>query len=175
MENEEIWKPVVGYEGFYEISNLGRLRSVERITKRPEGEWHFKQKIIRAFKTKKGYLRTRLYKNGVAETLSIHRLVLTAFVPNPQNSPMINHKNEIKSDNRLENLEWCDNGYNQRYGNAQVSKYRKIVQIGDNFRKEYPSITEASKQTGICLTRIWACANHKPTCKTAGGFSWEYA
>ena len=173
MENE-IWKPVVGYEGLYEVSNLGRLRSVERIVKRPEGEWHYKEKILRAHKTNKGYLRTRLYRNGVAQTLSIHRLVLTAFVPNPQNLPMINHKNEKVWDNRLDNLEWCDNSYNQRYGHAQDTKFRKVVQIGENFRKEYPSITEASRQTGICLNNIWACANHKPMCKSAGGFRWEY-
>ena len=173
MENE-IWKPVVGYEGLYEVSNLGRLRSVERIVKRPEGEWHYKERILRAHKTNKGYLRTRLYRNGVAQTLSIHRLVLTAFVPNPQNLPMINHKNEKVWDNRLDNLEWCDNSYNQRYGHAQDTKFRKVVQIGENFRKEYPSITEASRQTGICLNNIWACANHKPMCKSAGGFRWEY-
>lgn len=173
MENE-IWKPVVGYEGLYEVSNLGRLRSVERILKRPEGEWHYKEKILRAHKTNKGYLRTRLYRNGVAQTLSIHRLVLTAFVPNPQNLPMINHKNEKVWDNRLDNLEWCDNSYNQRYGHAQDTKFRKVVQIGENFRKEYPSITEASRQTGICLQRISMCARKVKQCKTAGGYRWEF-
>lgn len=173
---KEIWKPVVGYEGLYEVSNLGRVKGLFWLQPPSKNNVRFHyERILKGHINKKGYKSVNLTKNGKKKAYKIHRLVAMAFIPNPQNYPMINHKNEIKSDNRLENIEWCDNGYNQRYGNAQVNKYRKIVQIGENFRKEYSSLTEASRQTGLRIALIWKCANHRLACGKAGDFRWEYA
>lgn len=99
----EIWKDIGGYEGLYQVSNLGRVRSLSRGVLTPK---------------KCNYLSIQLYNRGVYENKTIHRLVAEAFIPNPNNYPCINHKNEIKTDNRVENLEWCTTKYNMNYGVA---------------------------------------------------------
>ena len=100
----EVWKDVVGYEGLYMVSNLGRVKSLrgnkERILK---GYYH------------RGYRRVDLYKNGVMKHWRIHRLVAQAFIDNPNNYPVVNHRDEDKSNNRVDNLEWCTHEYNVNY------------------------------------------------------------
>ena len=119
MENE-IWKPVVGYEGKYEVSNMGRVKSLKYYG------W-YQIKILKPIKTQNGYLRVHLAKNGIFHKTSIHRIVAEAFIPNPDNLPLINHKNEDKTDNRVENLEWCSWKYNNNYGtrNKRLSESQK--------------------------------------------------
>ena len=102
----EIWKNIAGYEGLYEVSSFGRVRSLR----------FGKTKILKPGKNKKGYLRVSLCKNGKQKTFFVHRLVAQAFLENPQNLPQINHKDENKQNNRLENLEWCSCDYNNNYG-----------------------------------------------------------
>jgi len=116
--SKSCWRPVSGYEGFYEVSSLGKIRSVERDVPYPEGRSSRKlaSKIIRPSSDKDGYLGVSLYKNGISRTYKVHRLVASAFIPNPENFPDVNHKNEIKDDNRVENLEWCTREYNVNYG-----------------------------------------------------------
>ena len=99
-EKEEIeeWRPVKGYEGLYEISNLGNLYNL------------VKQNYPYKFKNYKGYIQTSLYKDKKRKTTTIHRLMAQAFISNPENKPQINHKNGIKDYNRLGNLEWCEIG-----------------------------------------------------------------
>ena len=93
----EFWKPIYGYEGLYEVSNFGRVKSVK-----------FKKSRLKTlYKNEKGYLYTYLYKNGVREKLRIHRLVALAFIPNPENKPTVNHIDEDKSNNKVSNLEWA--------------------------------------------------------------------
>ena len=104
----EVWRPVRGYEGLYEVSNYGRVKSLKRNTAH--------ERIMKPIKDSYGYLIVCLNKNGKQTNKKIHRLVAEAFIPNPNNLPQVNHKNEIKTDNRVENLEWCDNKYNTRYG-----------------------------------------------------------
>jgi hypothetical protein len=102
------WKPVVGYEGYYEVSNAGEVRSVDRYVKHPHGGVMLrKSKTMKTNKNKYGYVDVRLGKEGVEKAHLIHRLVAMAFLDNAEDKPQVNHKNGNKSDNRLENLEWA--------------------------------------------------------------------
>ena len=115
MQNE-IWKPIDGFVGYYEISNFGNVRSVNRYAKTFYGKRTIKSRTKEQFLNPKGYLRVALFKEQKCKKFFVHRLVAMAFIPNPFNYPFINHKNEIKSDNRMENLEWCTAKYNDNYG-----------------------------------------------------------
>jgi hypothetical protein len=117
-ENLEIWKDVVGYEGFYQVSNYGNIKSIDRLIKH--------KNINRTSKTKgkirtirfctRGYPMVMLCKNGIKKMKIIHRIVAQAFIPNPNNFPEVNHKDEDKSNNNVTNLEWCTRIYNINYG-----------------------------------------------------------
>lgn len=149
---EEVWKDVDGYDGRYQISDLGRFKSFAQDRKNG--------KIKIGNRTKKGYLTMLLYDgNGNKKWMPIHRLVGMAFLDNPNNYPQINHKDEDKTNNRADNLEWCTNGYNARYGtkNLRTAKAnhccpttsKKIYSIDKNGEMEYfDSIGEAERKTG---------------------------
>lgn len=118
------------------------------------------------------------YKNH-----SIHRLVAEAFIPNPENLPEVNHKDENKVNNAVSNLEWCDKKYNINYGNSAKSRQIKNRQRSLSMSKKvlcvetgviYPSIIEAYRQTGIGQKEIIGVCKHKPHRKTAGGYHWKY-
>lgn len=114
---DEVWRPVVGYEGFYEISTFGRVKRVRTNFKhenRPHNESY--ERILRPETSKDGYLRVDLSANGIARHKQVHRLVAEAFIQNPNNFPMINHKDEDRKNNHVSNLEWCDAKYNNNYG-----------------------------------------------------------
>lgn len=108
MEHE-IWKPVKGFEGLYEISNFGRIKSLNY---RRTG----KEKIMKPKKHRGGYLFVHLCRNGKYKRFYVHRLVGIAFIPNPEGLPEINHKNEDKTNNVVSNIEWCDRRYNLNFG-----------------------------------------------------------
>ena len=117
---EEIWKDIEGYEGLYQISNLGRVKSL--------GNTHYKTtRILVVYKNKNGYCGINLCKKGKVTKYRIHRLVATAFIPNPNNYPEVNHKDENKSNNRVDNLEWCTHHYNSIY-NELPKRIGKIIQ-----------------------------------------------
>lgn len=113
---EEIWKPVVGYEGLYEVSSLGRAK------------WLKHNKILKPFLMQKRYLMVNLSKEWIVKNITIHRMVVKAFIPNPKNKPQVNHKNWIKTDNRLENLEWCTSSENHlhSYHELWIDKYSNL-------------------------------------------------
>lgn len=166
---EEIWKDVVGYEGLYKISNLGRVYSLKT------------GKNLKQIDNGRGYLQVGLWKNGKRFCHKVHRLVAEAFIPNPNNLEEVNHKNEIKTDNRVENLEWCTHAYNTRYGSRtqkQIDKCKNgklsmsVIQIKPNGERiEYPSQQEAERQTGISQSNISNVLKDKR--KKAGGCRWE--
>ena len=122
MNSEEIWRPVVGYEGLYEVSSLGRVRSLDKydsINRFCEG------RILKLSSDRLGYLRAQLYSNSKRKSFLVHRLVAQAFIPNPDNLPQVNHIDENPSNDNVENLEWCDGKYNVNYG-TRIDRIRDI-------------------------------------------------
>ena len=141
---EEEWRPVKGYEGLYEVSNMGRVKSL-----------HASQSIIMKQATKNdGYVQVNLSKDGVPSKKYVHRLVATAFVRNPNNYEFVNHKDGNKKNNTVDNLEWCTSSYNMRHAyrngltNGDVQKKSVILYKRCN---EYKSITEAAKALSVPL------------------------
>jgi hypothetical protein len=134
---KELWKSIEGYEGLYEISDLGNVKILER--KRPNGKL-YKEKIMRA-NARGNYAEVSLYKDGKATHHLVHRLVAEAFIPNPDNLPQVNHRDENKKNNCVDNLEWCTAKYNCNYGTIARRKRRfaqdkKGETCGVSFDKE---------------------------------------
>lgn len=107
VKNKEKWKDIEGFEGIYQVSNLGKVRSIDRIVEYKNGATRkIEGKILKPRDNNEGYDQVDLYKNGVRVTMKVHRLVATAFLKNPDNLPVVNHKNSLRNDNRVKNLEW---------------------------------------------------------------------
>ena len=123
----EIWKDVVGYEGLYQVSNLGNVRSVERTINMEHPRYgsaivKYESKELRGYLNERGYRKVCLTKNKHSKIRFVHRLVAEAFIPNPNKLPQINHKDEDKTNNHVDNLEWCTNKYNTNYGEKRKQK-----------------------------------------------------
>jgi hypothetical protein len=123
---EEIWKDIKGYEGYYQVSNLGRVKSVARVIQRKSKPYTVKEKILKARPDKDGYKYLVLCVNCKTKTTSIHRLVAQAFIPNPDNLPCINHKDENPANNNVENLEWCTYSYNNTYNDLAHRRMKNV-------------------------------------------------
>lgn len=178
MENE--WKPVVGFEGFYEVSANGKIRSCSRVVRSKYCNRVVKGKELKQHKDQDGYCKIVLSKEGKTTTRAVHRLVAQAFIPNPNNYPVINHKNEIKADNRVSNLEWCTVAYNTNYNgmNYKRAAFRKkpILAISKDGRINYfDSVTEAAEKLKISHGNISSCLHNYYGRKTCNGFSFEFA
>lgn len=167
----EEWKDIKGYEGLYQVSDLGRVRSLDRVDcngRRRKG------KILKLYKNKDGYVRTELYKDGNRENPYVNRLVAEAFCPNPDNLPFVNHCNERRDDNKAFNLDWCTAKQNNNYGshNELLGKALGEEVCCIETREIYYSAREAGRQTGVDRASISKCCNGKR--KTAGGYHWKY-
>lgn len=120
-----VWLPVVGYEGLYLVSDDGFVKRLERTIVLPNGAIGIiKERVLKRILGRDGYLYVCLTKNNISKRHAIHRLVATAFIPNPNNLPEVNHKDEVRNNPCVENLEWCDRKYNCNYGN-RAKKYSK--------------------------------------------------
>lgn len=174
---EEEWRDVVGYEGLYKVSNLGRVKSLPCFRGNGKAGYYTKERIKSAGKDKDGYLQVDLFLDKKRKMYKIHRLVAKAFIPNPHNLPNINHKDEDKTNNIVSNLEWCTQEYNINYGNANkkraVSCSFEVEQFTMDGVKvaEYKSGREAAKAVGAQPADISRnITGRKPSCK---GFIWR--
>jgi len=175
----EVWKPISGYEGLYEISNLGRVKSLERTVKNGHGGRVVQETILKICKTNRRYSGVGLSKNRELQNLNVHRLVAIAFVSNPENKPMVNHINGVRYDNRADNLEWTTAKENIQHAwssgicNSDYCK-KKVMQIKDGkIIKVWESQHEISRCLNISQGNISACCIGKR--KTASGFQWKSA
>lgn len=123
---KEIWKDIEGYERYYQVSNLGRVKSLARIVKRKFNNYTVRERILKARPDKDGYKYLVLCISCKAKTFQVHRLVANAFIPNPDNLPCINHKDENPSNNCVENLEWCTYSYNNTYNDLAHRRMKKV-------------------------------------------------
>lgn len=167
----EKWRPVVGYEGLYEVSDCGRVKSLK----------FGKEVILKPTYTKDGYLRVELLVKGrkSRKIRTIHRLVAEAFIPNPDNKPCINHKDENKTRNVVENLEWCDWDYNHNYGtrNKRATKHLckaidQISTIDGEVVGSYASTREAERINSFSHCGIGTCA--RGITSEYKGYVWKY-
>ena len=178
MKNEE-WRDVVGYEGRYQVSSMGRVKSLERKVRHWRGgERIQKERILKPSNDRRGYLLVSLCDGEKRKTFSVHRLVCQAFHENPDNKPQVNHINEIKTDNRACNLEWCTCKQNVNHGTrterSAKSRSKPVGQytLDGELVKIWQSPCEAGKQIGLSDSHVSKAANGK--LKTAYGFIWKY-
>lgn len=167
------WRDIECYEGYYQVSNTGLVRAISRTIIFADGrKRNYPEKMLPIkewFKNGKGYLMVSLTKHHKTKGFSVHRLVANAFIPNPNNYPQVNHKDEDKSNNQVENLEWCSAKYNNRYSNAvRVTQYDKKW----NIIKTWECIADAASTLNIPAPDIVLCCTKKS--RSAGGFFWCY-
>lgn len=177
---QEEWKPIIGYEGIYEVSNRGRVRSVDRV----DSNSHFRPGIIRKTRVdaNTGYEYVFLRKDGAAKNCTVHRLVAQAFIQKPNEQDEVNHINEDRTDNRVENLEWVTKKQNCNHGNhnrkikaATLNSHGKAVLMIDcktGAIKEFVTCSEAARRCGISKSSISKCCIGQQ--KKAGGYFWKY-
>ena len=165
----EIWKNIDGFENLYQVSSLGRVKSLK----------YNKERILKPGNNGKGYLWVQLWREGKVTQCYIHRLVAQTFIENPDNLPQVNHINEDKTDNRVNNLEWCSIVYNLNYGThneriaTALSKPIYSVNKTTNEITYYQSISDAERVANIAHQNICSCLKGK--LKSAGGRYWYYA
>ncbi len=181
----ETWRPVKGYEGLYEVSSTGRVRRLAGIS---EGKHKYPVKA-RELKLghRNGYPIVALCRAGKPRYEYVHRLVAKAFIPNPDNLPCVNHKDETRTNNNVDNLEWCTKQYNINYGTRKQrfseimrskSKGIQMFSLDGTLLRTFRSLADAHEATGISATGISGCVRHEKngrgyTRKTAGGYIWK--
>ena len=196
MEEKEIWKDIEGYEGYYQISNMGRVKSLERTVWKGKGYRIVPERILKAGANGDGYLQVNLSKDDKVKQPLVHRLVAIAFCENPKGYTEVNHKDEDKTNNRAENLEWCSRSYNLTYngrakkvGKKSAEKRRGRKHSEETIKKLSKSVFSVDKESGLIM--FWKSAMEAERCtgiyhgsiirccqgkrKSAGNFYWYYA
>lgn len=185
----EQWKDIPGYEGHYQVSDIGNVRSLERTAWNGFKYHTLKGRILKTGHQVNGYVTLALCKEGVARTKMVHRLVAQAFVPNPSHLPEVNHKKGNKDDNRASELEWVTKSDNERHAhklglkigamkgkfNELSSNSKPVEQLNEagELIKVWPSFAEVGRQLGYDIGWVRDCAKGRR--KTANGFIWKYA
>lgn len=170
MQKSEIWKSISGYEGLYEVSNLGDVRSLDRIVQSRWGDCKIKGRILKPGTIKQGYLFVVLCKDSVMKSFRVSRLVALAHIPNPENKPEVNHKKGIKKDNRVSELEWStpsenvihardvlgrNNFFRKRSAPAnQILTDAKVIEIRSRFANEKITQVQLGKEYGVTNAAI---------------------
>lgn len=174
----EEWKDITNYENLYQISNLGRVRSVDRLIKqyghKRQYERLMKGKILKLHKQNGGYMLATLTKDGKEKKMLVHRLVAQEFIPNPQNKEQVNHIDGNKQNNCIDNLEWCTQSENVKHSYSKLHhklKNKKVFCCELN--KFFNSIEGASKELNINPRSISHAINNRA--KKAGGYTWRVA
>lgn len=184
--NKEIWKDIAGYEGLYQVSNTGKVKSLKRkvYAGKEKMRWQY-ERILSENKTNgNGYKIVTLNKNSKGQNKYVHRLVAETFLKNENNYKYINHKDENKFNNCVDNLEFCTAQYNSTYNNLHIrnglknrnNKYsKKILQLNDNDEiiNIFPSISEASRQLNVSCQAISDCLRGIQL--HSAGYKWKYA
>ena len=186
---KEEWKDILNYEGMYQVSNLGKVRSLDRIRRNGVNDSDIciqKGQMLKQAKQKaSGYMFVSLSKNGITKGFTVHRLVAQAFIPNPNRYGCVNHKDENRQNNRVDNLEWCTYKYNNNYG-TKIQRYkqtmrsncgRKINQydLEGNFIRKWDSVIEAEEYLNKKRASVGICSCCKGKLKKSYGYRWEYA
>ena len=181
MNNKEVWKDVKGYEGLYQVSDFGNVRSLDRISNNRS----ICGRRLKQINDKNGYKKVMLFKKGSHIYIGVHRLVAKTFLLNPHNYPQVNHKDENKSNNCVNNLEWCSSRYNSNYGtrNRRISQAMyngknsmKVVQLNKEGKpiKVWESVHQIERETGYRHTDICACCNSHKSNHTYKTYFWIY-
>ena len=176
----EVWKDIKGYEGLYQVSNMGRVKSLERTITRKDGKrLPIKERILKQGTDRYGYLLVIFCDtSGKRKTFKVHRLVCEAFHENPENKPCVNHRDENKTNNTASNLEWCTYEENINYGTRNTrsakAKSKPVGQytLDGKLIKVWQSTREVQRQLGFSQGNITRVANGKY--KTAYGYVWKY-
>lgn len=175
---KEEFRDITGYEGLYQASDLGRIKSLERKVKTKNGYRIVREKILKTSKDKNGYLLVNLHKNNKMKTHRVHRIIAQTFIPNHENLPQINHIDENTTNNSVNNLEWCSLVYNINYGTgiyrrSEKSK-KKVCQydLNGNYIQTWNSIKDAGCKLNIQHANISACCKGK--LKQTGNYIWKY-
>ena len=164
----EIWRDIKNYEGIYEVSNLGRIKSISRNGTIKENRILKPNKVM-------GYSQVGLQKYGTRKHKKIHRLVAEAFIPNPENKKEVNHKDGNKANNCVDNLEWVTTSENQLHSYYELkNNIKSVIQLSLNNEiiKEWESIAKVEQELKISNADICKCCKGKR--KTAGGYKWRY-
>jgi hypothetical protein len=184
---KEIWKDILGFEGIYMISSFGNVKSMDRQIRQVRADGsvritHYKGRILKQITNRLGYLMIML-SNGNKKNCSVHRLVALAFIPNPENKSDVNHKNGVKTNNKMDNLEWATHSENMKHAHntGLIINTKPISQFTNDGKwiRDWSSISEAHRENGFDMSAISNCINSKTktlcgSTRTSYGFIWKF-
>lgn len=170
----EIWKDIKGYEGLYQVSNIGRVKSLPRTSRNKYNTYQIGGRVLKSIVDRTGYLHVVLQFNGNKRFSLIHRLVAETFLLPEVGKTEVNHKDENKTNNCVDNLEWCSRTYNMNYGSRPNVHAKRVMQFtkDNKYITSFTSAKEAERKTGVNHGNICSCC--RGNTKYAGGYKWTY-